>query len=358
MLSNKYISNTMSEGVLKLYADLESDLIVAYSKQISKQSYSAIWIRNRALAVRELRKELEKVLKKYEKKISKEIYDTLKDTSYKALERDEAFYRKAVKKGILKDIGDYVDREELKDILNQSYKQTLNNFKEMNTTAILTTANKNRINKAMNNILSGALTQEQGIRKAVNELSEEGITGVIFESGRKMGLVEYARMNITTASMTCTRDLVNERMSEYDIDLVAVSSHSGARPKCFPYQGEIYSWSGKSDKYPSIYSTSYGEPDGLFGINCRHFYTPYVEGMGKYKVDEISERKNDKIYEETQEQRYNERMIRKYKRQSEGLKSAGLDNTRANKKVLEWQKKQRKFINKTGLTRQYNREQP
>lgn len=356
MLSNRYISNTMSQDLLRLYADLESDLIVAYSSKISKESFTAVWLRNRALAVRELRHDLEKIVNKYNPKIVKEIRKTLETTGYKALESDERFYKKAVAKGLLKDIGDIIDDKALEGILNQSLKEVVGSFKAMNTTAILTTASKNRINRAMNNILSGALTREQGIRKAVIDLTENGLTGVIFESGRRMGLVEYARMTISTGCMNCTREMVNERMSEYDIDLVAVSSHAGARPKCYPYQGEIYSWSGKSNKYPAISSTSYGLPDGLFGINCRHYYTPYVEGMGKYQEDTIRESKNNKMYELTQEQRYNERQIRKYKREAEGLKSAGLDNSRAKAKVSEWQAIQREFIKKNDLTRIYARE--
>lgn len=357
MLSNRYISQTMSEDMLRLYADLESDLIVAYSKMISKESYSAVWLRNRALAVRQLRKELEKVVSKYNKKITEEIKKVLKETSYKALETDEKFYRKAVEKGILKDIGDYVDNDALESILEKSYETTINNFEKMNSTAVLSTANKTRINRALNDILSGAFTREEGIRKAINDLTEQGVSGIIYESGKRMGLVEYARMVLTTSSMQCTRDLVNERMGQYGIDLVLISQHNGARPKCYPYQNRIFSWSGKSNKYPGISQTSYGEPDGLFGINCRHYYTPYVEEMGKYTEDKIKARENDRIYQATQEQRYNERMIRKYKRQSEGLKSAGLDNSRANAKIQEWQKKQREFLEKNNLTRQYVREQ-
>ena len=356
MLSNRYISNTMSEDLLRLYADLESDLIVAYSSKISKESFTAVWLRNRALAVRELRQDLQRIVNKYNPKIVREIEKTLKQTGYKALESDERFYRKAVEKGVLKDIGDIIDSKALENILKQSVKEVVGEFKAMNTTAILTTASRNKINRAMNNILSGALTREQGIRKSVIDLTEKGITGVVFESGKTMGLVEYARMSISTGCMACTRDLVNERMSEYDIDLVAVSSHAGARPKCYPYQGEIYSWSGKSDKYPAISSTSYGEPDGLFGINCRHYYTPYVEEMGKYIEDEVREKENAKIYDLSQEQRYNERQIRKYKREAEGLKSAGLDNSRAKAKVSEWQARQREFIEKNDLTRIYARE--
>ena len=346
----------MSDDLLRLYADLESDLIVAYSSKISKESFTAVYLRNRALAVRQLRQDLQRIVKKYNPKIVKEIEKTLNETAYKALESDEKFYRKAVEAGILEDIGDVVDSKALKGILKQSVKETVGNFEAMNSTAILTTANRRRINRAMNDILSGALTREQGIRKAVVDLTENGVTGVVFESGRTMGLIEYARMSISTGCMKCTRDLVNERMSEYDVDLVAVSSHAGARPKCFPYQGEIYSWSGKSNKYPSISSTSYGEPDGLFGINCRHYYTPYIPEMGKYKEDEVKERENDRIYELSQEQRYNERQIRKYKREAEGLKSAGLDNSRAKAKVSEWQARQREFVEKNNLTRIYERE--
>ena len=61
-------------------------------------------------------------------------------------------------------------------------------------------------------------------------------------------------------------------------------------------------------------------------------------------------------YEATQRQRYIERQIRKYKREVAGLDAAGIDCTDSRNQLAKWQKRQRDFIDQTGLKRDYSRE--
>src|SRR5574344_1273551 len=101
-----------------------------------------------------------------------------------------------------------------------------------------------------------------------------------------------------------------ERMDELDEDLIEVSSHAGARPLCAPYQGHVYSRTGKSTQYPSLDSTSYGEPAGLFGINCGHVMYPYFPGTKQTYKPTDDESQNVEDYKESQKQRQIERSIR------------------------------------------------
>ena len=106
------------------------------------------------------------------------------------------------------------------------------------------------------------------------------------------------------------------RADDYGLDLVEVDSHSGARPKCARDQGKIFDRSNKSKKYPHWNTSSYGEPDGLLGINCGHHIFPYMEGVSirRYFPTEDMDA-NDKLYKETQVQRAFERDVRKQKRE-------------------------------------------
>lgn len=62
-------------------------------------------------------------------------------------------------------------------------------------------------------------------------------------------------------------------------DLVETTAHSGARPEHALWQGQIFSRSGKSTKYPDFRrSTGYGTGAGLMGWNCRHSFNPWFEG--------------------------------------------------------------------------------
>lgn len=67
---------------------------------------------------------------------------------------------------------------------------------------------------------------------------------------------------------------------EFGTPLIQISAHAGARPKCFPYRGRVFSLVPDHPKHPYFYTkTSYGDPGGLFGINFRHFQLPFIEGL-------------------------------------------------------------------------------
>ena len=109
--------------------------------------------------------------------------------------------------------------------------------------------------------------------------------------------------------------------------------------------------------YEPINSTSYGQPAGLFGINCGHYPIPIIAGVTiPHGADNIQpEEENDKAYAESQEQRALERKIREAKRLVE---MAGDTATPEDKqKVKDAQAQMREFIAKTGRTRRYDREQ-
>lgn len=69
-------------------------------------------------------------------------------------------------------------------------------------------------------------------------------------------------------------------------DLVIVSKHNDDRLSkfCEPYQGKIYSLSGKNKKYPKfstvIFNGRYEKGSGLFHGFCRHDIKPYIEATG------------------------------------------------------------------------------
>ena len=107
-----------------------------------------------------------------------------------------------------------------------------------------------------------------------------------------------------------------------------------------------------------ISATSYGEPAGLYGINCGHVppnvFTP---GFTKIRGEVPDKAENDRRYAESQEQRGIERKIRYAKREIAMLEAAGLDATKAKEKLKRAQADMRAFINRTGRTRRSDREQ-
>ena len=216
----------------------------------------------------------------------------------------------------------------------------------------------------------GMETRVRAIRKAMDQMAAAGLTGFIDRAGRHWSPEAYAAMVVRTSSHNVAIKTIRDRQQEFGGgDIFQVSSHPGARPLCYPYQGKFYSWSsgpgeftdgaGHRQTYENINSTSYGEPAGLFGINCGHHPIPIIPGYS-YPQDgpEQSKEENDREYRQSQEQRQYERDIRAAKRdqaiaEATGDKEAAKE---AAQKVRQEQARMRGFIERTGRPRRYDRE--
>jgi hypothetical protein len=230
---------------------------------------------------------------------------------------------------------------------------------------------------AIDRFAGAPITLQGAIDNAIADLAQRGVEGHRYPNGQNISLEPYVRREIETQTYNGARNMQWDIAKDMGTDLIIVSAHAGARPGCYPYQGQVYTTGDiATEKFESIYNTSYGEPAGLFGINCRHWSLPFVEGMNtEYDFEEQDPAlmlapgadghvpTNNEIYEATQKQRYYERQIRGYKREAERFDAAN-DNagaTGARARVKAYQAKQRQFIddqNTRGiqLTRQYGRE--
>jgi hypothetical protein len=143
-------------------------------------------------------------------------------------------------------------------------------------------------------------------------------------------------MDIRTTVGNVARQAQKTRAAEYGVDTFQVSSHAAARPLCAPYQGWICSWSGggytvedlHGNKHfvHDIHETSYGEPAGLFGINCGHNPLTFVPGYSVPRAQELTpeqEKQNALEYKQSQQQRYLEREVRKKKTEALAYEAAG-----------------------------------
>lgn len=183
--------------------------------------------------------------------------------------------------------------------------------------------------------ITGVSTWNQAMRHSINRMKEKGITGFIDHGGHRWSAEAYAAMDIRTTVANTARAAVWETNQNFGNDLYLVSYHDGARPLCFPWQNKVISSTDDArttfdldgNEIP-VYrqsDTSYGEPAGLFGINCKHYPTPFIPGVSLlYDNKDIqSEEANAETYEQSQEQRSLERRIREQKRDLMMLKAQG-----------------------------------
>ena len=234
-------------------------------------------------------------------------------------------------------------------------------FKGVHGTTALKNAYRQYLDKALIKMATGTFSYDQCVNDCVKELAQSGLRSIDYTSGRTYQLDTAARMAIRTANSQLAGQISMHYIEETDTDLVEVSAHWGARTEHAEWQGKIYSRSGKNKKYPNFSACHYGEVDGLKGINCRHDFYPFFEGVSEPNTwpDEPKPQeyhgKTYNYYQATQKQRKMERDIRATKREIEAQKAIGGDTS-----VLEAQKRKQikeyhNFSNAMGIRAKDNR---
>ncbi len=186
-------------------------------------------------------------------------------------------------------------------------------------------------------IMTGAMGYSEVIRDAISSLSINGID-VLYPSGHK-DTIEVATLRaVRTAVAQTAGEITATRANEFGIHLFLTSAHMGARPEHEKWQGKIFyvDWNRLAEvipisvepvpddyelkaKYPDFIDvTKIGTVTGLCGVNCRHSYMPYIEGVSYNPFDNIDTKENNEAYQNSQKARSMERAIRRNKRALNG----------------------------------------
>ena len=245
-----------------------------------------------------------------------EIAEAMEDAGVTALEYDDKIYRAA---GL--DPVPLVQSPNMIQTMQRDYEATLGEWE--NFTRTTASAGQRSFiracDKAYNLAMSGAISQNQAVREALDEMITDGVY-VDYPSGHRDTIETATARAVRTGISQASAHIQLDRMDEMDIDLVLVSSHLGARPEHAAWQGKVYSRAGNG--YPDfVASTGYGTVTGLCGANCRHNFGPYFEGMSN-PFEQYDSEENQKQYEMEQRQRTLERRIRDTKRQTMNWKTA------------------------------------
>ena len=382
----------ISEPIEAIYQRTVDDLLINIARHFNITGWerTRYWEIKKLSEMGALTKESAAIIAKNTKMAPEEIERAFLEVSQKACLDIDPQLKDAAAKGILQDPGTSATTSPLMRQMVQGYvDQAVDTLNMVNSTMLESTirayqqAVQTAVNEAMVQeakeileasaleVVTGQETKVRAIRKAMDQMARSGIPGFYDSRGRAWSPDGYVAMVIRTTSHNAAIAAVRNRQREYGGgDIFQVSSHPAARPLCYPYQGKFFSWtqgsgdfidgSGKTQHYDDIHDSSYGEPAGLFGINCGHHPIPMIPGYS-YPQDgpEQDEEENKKEYEESQKQRQYERQIRDAKRDLEVAKATGDDAAvrAAKQRVAQEQAKMRKYIDETGRVRRYDREQ-
>lgn len=226
-----------------------------------------------------------------------------------------------------------------------------------NSQEYLDILNKN----AMATVL-GEKSRTEAIRETIAEMSKKGIPAFVDKTGREWSPEAYVDMDIRNTAKNAALAAEFASLDELGQDIILVSSHSGSRPLCAPYQGKFYSISGKSGTitdakgksytYTPLSETSFGKAAGLFGINCGHRMRGVSDGTFINREKEFDGEETSEEYKKVQRQRELERAVRKKKTEANMYEAAGDKDAARDLRRLakDEDRKLRDYCQKEGLS--------
>ena len=214
-----------------------------------------------------------------------------------------------------------------------AYRQAVSDVVSQIEVADMVNRTQIAIDAAAGETITGVSSWNQALRHACDKMNNGGIVGFIDHAGHRWSAEAYVAMDVRTTMFNTGRAAVWETNQNFGNDLYIVSYHSGARPLCYPWQNKVISsmdaartvvdLDGNEIEVIAQSATSYGEAAGLFGINCKHYPSPFIPGVSLADGKPQDKEDNDRVYEQSQEQRRLERKLREEKRDYLTAKAQG-----------------------------------
>ena len=344
---------------------IEEEMIASMARNLKRHlqtehkeglNYS-MWQAEQLAALNNFRKDNKKKFSGYFSTINSQIEDVLKKAYASGEMQQEAAILEAIRDGAkiynydsAKTIrGQFFKINERK--LNALIEATKNDMAKAET-AMLRTADdgyRKIIYNSQVYLNTGVGTLSQAVDMASKDFLSRGITCIEYANGARVGIDVYSRMALRTAQTRAYLQGESGKRDEWGVNTVIVNRRGVACPKCLRYVGNVFYddvWGNlpvpSPAKYPKLSEAISG---GLYHPNCKDIHTTYFEDisdpprpMTQKEIDEAN-----RVYALEQQQRYNERMIRKYKRLSDG--SVDPQNVAKYKeKLAYWQETQREFV--------------
>ena len=381
--------DALPEELAELFRALEDTLLdevcsrLKIANQLNEVTVQDIRaLRSHGIDLTEIKKAISKTTGISKQKLNK-LFDDV-------VERNKKYYTEVIDLAGLTQPETLVDVSTIEAIRTQTLDEFHNITQSMGflvdngrTMLPLARAYQWALDSAAMQIQTGAISYNQAIKSAVQQLAGSGLKAVDYESGHVDQIDVAARRAIMTGVSQICDQYTNKSAEYLGTRYFEVSAHSGARDKPGPspwsshkdWQGKVYYQSENGEGDPLglyedlVATTGYGYVDGLTGANCRHHKYPFIPGVSERTyTDEQLEHIDDGLgctfdgktytaYEATQMQRRIERQIRAQKKLRNAYKEAGLseDATAANIKLRRLNAEYSRFSKAAGLPEQPER---
>ncbi|MEW8974101.1 MAG: phage minor capsid protein [Tissierellaceae bacterium] len=364
-----YQLDIWSSNMAELYNSLEGEIIRIIIKRLNRGHDDILqWQAEKLQEPRLFNSDVTRLLSEVTKVAESEIKRMLEDTGVRIIKDvDNAMPYD------IKSIPNNIDQV-MRGYYNQAWSE-IHNY--VNQTLVTTHYGHGTATRAYQDVLnrtsamfnSGLYTSEDSLEISITELAQKGIDSALVDSrGHRWNIEGYVR-NLLKSTLGNTYDEVRkERMADYDVHTVVVTSHAGAREACSRIQGNVvdlrrpeelpHDWPYKSI-YDPYWQAEYGTPGGHRGINCRHLHIPFIPSVNANNQSKFDSELNKRVAKARDKQRRIEREIVKYKKNHMVAKKLGSDKADYWKMMVgRRQKAMREHLKENGdyLSRNYKRE--
>lgn len=348
----------LADSLAELYAQLEESILQDMVRRMLKMGYLSDATEWQARMLQEAGMLYDDILAEIAQRTGstqEQLRTVFQTAGIQAIRNDNYYYQQA----------NVFTHRSMSDsalqVLNAGYVKCSGNLRNLT----LTTANTSQqafiqaCNLAYMQVSSGMMDYNTAVRKAVQNAAQSGST-VLYPSGHKDKLDVAVRRAVLTGVGQTVRQVSFQNAKDLETDLMELTAHAGARPSHAEWQGQIVSLSGRKG-YLTTQEIGYGSVDGFGGVNCRHDWHPYFEGLPRtYSPERLKELNEPHIqigeklytdYEVSQMQRALERKIREKKRQVIASQASG-DTEEFQKKSAQLKQAEQNlkdFLNQTGF---------
>ena len=387
MLSPEYYESC-AQLILQQYADLEDAILRDIIRRLMKRGFvtdSAKWQAEMLQEAGLLYNDIVQEISDRTDACAEQVKTLFEDAGVQTVQIDNEIYREA---GLVP--VDIRQSPSMRQVLEAGYRKALGQLD--NLTKTMPSAGQrlyiNACNQAYMKVTSGAFSYQQAIMQAVRDTAASGMKMIQYDSGHADRVETAVRRAVLTGVGQTCREIGRMNAEENGCSLMEITAHSGARPEHAVWQGQLVDLTGRragevvdGKHVLSLSAIGYGQITGFGGVNCRHDWYPYFEGISvpNYTAEQLKNLDarnisyNGKMYtqyEVSQMQRAGERKVRAWKRRcitsQEAVKNAPDEATKAAAqaeysksavKLKAAEKSLKDFCKQTGQDRDRFREQ-
>lgn len=265
---------------------LEKEILLDIVRKIkinSEITSSAEWQIQRLRQIGVFDEYIKSQLQTYLKITEKEVENLYRDVVRNEYEKFDSIFKETGVKRI-----PFFENEEMQKLIEAILQQTENKFLNITNTLGFTGIQSGKkifipladffqktLDNAILGILTGVFDYNTALVKAVKEMTRSGIRTIDYASGRSYRVESASRTALMTGFGQIT-GLMNEQTAKMlGTNDYEVTFHVGARPTHQIWQGKVYNYEELVD------ICGLGNATGLCGINCYHWYIPFVKGVSK-----------------------------------------------------------------------------